>query len=258
LSDVAGKSLHDFLPILGGDAEKEKDLFYQLSHLPAGWGWLALMLGIVSGFFDAMSSQAQMQLNSSVITVYSGAIGAFNYATLFAMIFLTARQLNIVVTLHREVRGIDLFNLAPLRAFSRLTALAGFAIFFLGAFSALVFVDDADPSFVAFYVGLLLLGIIIFIMPLMSMRARIRKEKKQKILDTDQNIRHTLDKVRHCMQAGDLSSMGECHTTLNVLEKERGIIAGISSYPWDPGTFKSFISTILIPILIWTILEKWL
>lgn len=261
LSGVAGKSLHDFLPILGGEAETEKALVYSLSHLPAGWGWLALVFGMVGGYFDSTSSQTQMQLNSSLITVYSVVVSSFNYATFFAMVFLTARQLNIVITLHRKVAEIDLFNLAPLRAFSRLTATAGFAILFLGAFSALVFVDDSDPSLFAFYFGMVLLGIIIFIMPLMSMRARIRKEKKQKLLDTDQDIRHTLDEVRRFMQTDDLTRMGEFHTTLNVLEKERGIIKGISSYPWDPGTFKSFFSTILIPILIWlirTIIERWL
>ena len=261
LTRVAANSLHDLYPALDNTKRKENELAYRMTNLPAGWGWLALIVGSTLGFFDAFGSQYDLSLSSKGIFIYFGIFEAFSYSSFIALMFLTARQLFRVIKLHRQVHDIDLFNLAPLRAFSRLTATAGFAVFFLGALSALVYSESTDPSLLVFYSGIVILGILIFFMPLLSMRNRINKEKKQKLLETDQRTRHILEEVKQSVQSGELSKMGELNTTLSVLEKEKSILKGISSYPWDPGTLKSFISTILLPLLLWLIrylLEKWL
>ena len=76
LNIVAVKSLHDIYPLLSDESRREEILKYQLTHLPAGWGWLALILGCFGGVFDAVSSQAQMELNSTTVTTFTSIIGA--------------------------------------------------------------------------------------------------------------------------------------------------------------------------------------
>lgn len=260
LTHVAEHALHDFFPVLNESTQKEQELSYRMTMLPASWGWLALALGIVVGFFDVYSSQYDF-ITTWTSYVYAVVIGVINYGTIFAMMFLAAKQLSMVVKLHHQVSSIDLFNLAPLRAFSRLTAIAGLAVFFIGAISMVLFSEITDPSLLAFYFALLLIGVFIFVLPLISIRNRIRKEKKQKLLEVNQSIKHTLDQVSENIQAGELAKMGELNMTLSVLEKKKSILKGISSYPWSPGTLKSFFSTILLPLLIWWIksfLDKWL
>lgn len=261
LTRVASNSLYDFLPVLDAASKQEKELEYRMTNLPAGWGWFALILGIILGFFDAYSSQMLMNFTSWGIFIYSGVFYAFGYGSFIALFFLTAKQLFITIKLHRQVKDIDLFNLTPLRAFSRLTATAGFATFFLGALSALLYSEDSDPSLIAFYIGIVMVGILIFVVPLINIRTQINKEKKQQLLESDQRVKHILEELRQCIRTGELVKVGELNTTLSALEKERIILKAISSYPWDPNTLKSFISTILLPLLLWgikNILEKWL
>ena len=258
---VAAKSVHDFYPVLEKQANEEPELEYRMTHIPAVWGWIALALGTTSGVFDVMSSQYEVHFQSAFYRIYVGAVASFNYATFIGFVVLTTRQLLTVVRLHNRIAEVDLFNLNPIRAFSRLTATSGFAVFFLGAFSALVYMKESDAALHALYLVIVLIGLLIFILPLVSVRTRINKEKKAKLLEVDQRIKHTLGEIRQSVHSGDLSSMGDLNNTLSVLEKERSIFKRISSYPWDPGTLKSFISTILLPLLIWwvkNLLEKWL
>ena len=259
---VASKSLHDFYPVLNTQIISEETFAYRITKLPNLAGFLGLILGAFISFFDTATSDY-----SVTIPLWGGAffyyaiIGTFAYGSFLALLFQIVRQLFIIVNLHQQVKDIDLFDLKPLRAFSRLTATAGFVVFILGAISAFLFSEASDPTMVAFYLLLVILGISIFIAPLISIRTLINKKKKHKLRETDQRIKHMLGEVNRSIQAGDLAKMGEYNTTLGVLEKERAILKGISSYPWDPGTFRSFLSTILLPLLLWWIkglLEKWL
>jgi hypothetical protein len=261
LRRVASRSLHDFYPVSDAALRKEEELEFRMTNLPAGMGWLALVLGMIMGPFDAYASYSMEGDMSVIVFIYSSIATIFGYGFFFALLFLTSKQIFTIITLHQKVRQVDLFNLAPLRAFSRLTATAGIGIFIIGAISALIYSESADPSLIIFYVGIVLSGILIFIIPLISLRTQINKEKKQRILESDQRMKHILEDVKRSIQKGELAGLGELNTTIAILEKEKAILKGISSYPWNPGIFRSFISTILLPILLWwikSLLERWL
>lgn len=260
LKGVASKSLHGFYPALGETISREETLEYKMTHLPASWGFLALFLGTPLGLYDAYSTNSLMNVDSVMAITYSGIMEAFGFSTFLALMFQTTRQLYFVINLHNQVTAIDLFNLKPLRSFSKLTARAGFAVFFLAGISAIIYSEDTDPSLLALYVGIVIIGLLIFIVPLISMRAHINEEKSECLTEIDQRLKQTLNKMHKLGSQNDPVNLNEISATIALIEKEKSIVKGISSYPWDPATLQSFFSTILIPLLLWWIkymLEKW-
>lgn len=261
LAMIAAEALRDFYPFLEADPKLEAELEYRMTRLPAAWGWAALILGITLTLLDVFSSQYDFEINSPAAWMYAAIFGAFGYCTFLGMMFQTSRQLFFVIRLHGKIAGLDLFNLRPLRAFSRFTATASFAVFFIGVYNVLIFSENSSGSLITFYLLLALVGILLFIAPLISISTRINKEKKERIFEVDQHLKRTLLQIRENINNGDLTKMGEFNTTLGVLEKEKSILKGISSFPWNPNAFRTFLSTIILPLLLWwirTILEKWL
>ncbi|MEZ5041880.1 MAG: hypothetical protein R2828_18435 [Saprospiraceae bacterium] len=261
LAWTVAEALHDFYPFLEADPKFEDELKYRMTRLPAAWGWTALIVGIALTLLDVFSSQYDFGINSPVAWTYGAIFGAFGYCTFLGMMFQTCRQLFFVIQLHSKIAGLDLFNLRPLRAFSRFTATAGFAVFFIGVYNVLIFSENSSGSLITFYLLLALVGILLFIAPLISISTRINKEKKERIFEVDQHLKRTLLQIRENVNNGDLTKMGDFNTTLGVLEKEKSILKGISSFPWNPNAFRTFLSTIILPLLLWwirTILEKWL
>jgi hypothetical protein len=260
LAKTAGESLDDFYPFLKPEPAFEKELAYKMTRMPASWGWAAMVLGISLLILDMSSSQFDITFNSLTTKIYAGLFGAFGYCTFLAMMFQTSRQLYFIIKLHGKIAGIDLFNLRPLRAFSRFTATAGFAVFFIGAYNLLVFSKNSSGTLILIYLLMALVGISLFIAPLISISTRIKNEKKERILEVDQNMKRILLQIKDNFAQDNLTKMGEFNTTLNLLEKEKSILKGISSFPWNPDAFRTFLSSIILPLLLWwvkTFLEKW-
>jgi hypothetical protein len=48
-------------------------------------------------------------------------------------------------------------------------------------------------------------------------------------------------------------NIGDLETALKALTSERLLVRSISTWPWDPGTLRGFVSTLLVPIVLWLV-----
>ena len=71
----------------------------------------------------------------------------------------------------------------------------------------------------------------------------------------------TSDRFHNRVENSDYDNLKGMETAIGTLIRERELFAKISTWPWDPGTFRGFASTLLLPIFLWLItrlLERFL
>ncbi len=99
----------------------------------------------------------------------------------FVALYRTVRQLRLVHRIHAMALHIDLYQPAPLYAFSSLTAQAGMGFFLLLVPLALLVPSGSGPAAYAvaatWFVTLAVISIAAFVLPLQGMHARIVTRK---------------------------------------------------------------------------------
>ncbi len=257
LRHVAARSFEAFRPMLGVSTDASERAAYELIHLPRGLGWVALVLGLVVGAQSVLFDPASLGLDGTTTALpYVVAFVALTYtvASLAALIFQTLRQLLVVGRLHREAANIDLFHLRPAHAFGTLTARAGMGLALFIAYNVLlqeVTGDAGAPAYAMIVAGVL--AVAVFTLPLLGMQARLKREKARLLGRSDEAIKTTIAAI-HERVAGDRhGDVGELNTSLNALITTRKLVAGLSTWPWETDTLRSFFSTLLLPILLWLV-----
>lgn len=97
------------------------------------------------------------------------------------------------------------------------------------------------------------LGILIFTLPLIGMRNRLIKEKSQRLKQINEFLQLTIERIHSKINDQEDTDMQEANSTMSALIQERALIEKVSTWPWDTGTIRGFVSTLLLPIVIWLI-----
>ncbi|MGH2621484.1 MAG: hypothetical protein ACRDHG_13070 [Anaerolineales bacterium] len=93
----------------------------------------------------------------------------------------------------------------------------------------------------------------VFVTPLIGMRVRLQQEKGASLDATNELLRRTTDRFHRKVEAGDYAEPKGMETAVNTLMRERELLQKISTWPWDPGTFRGFPSTLLLPVFLWLV-----
>jgi len=80
------------------------------------------------------------------------------------------------------------------------------------------------------------------------------KSERERALDrVDDGIKATLARIQERVEAGRHDEVGGLNTSLNALLTSRKVVAGVSTWPWETETLRSFASMLLLPIALWLI-----
>jgi hypothetical protein len=179
---------------------------------------------------------------------------SYTVASLAALLFQTVRQLLVVGRLHRHATNIDLFHLRPAHAFGTLTARAGMGLALFIAYNVLlqeVTGDAGAPAYAMIVAGAL--AVAVFTLPLLGMQGRLKREKARLLGRSDEAIKTTVAAIHERVASDRHGDVGELNTSLNALITTRKLVAGLSTWPWETDTLRSFFSTLLLPILLWLV-----
>jgi hypothetical protein len=273
LNGCAGRALAEFRAVTDLSEADYDDLARNLQTVPAGSALVAGLAGATFVMIALWSDSASFGIfpSSSLLTILvvvglSLLTGAF----LFVFIVHTVRQLILVNQIYRRATRIDLFNLKPVYAFSGLTARAGigliFFIYFAVAINGADTVSSADEVTITLFndlfvtgdipglmlVGsLLLTGVAAFVWPLLGIHHQLAAIKDLKMAEVSGRLASVLRKLHRDVEADDFDKMGGIQNALSSLRLEREQLAEISTWPWETGTLRGFVTAILIPILLW-------
>jgi hypothetical protein len=173
-------------------------------------------------------------------------------AFLFGIFFYhTFRQLRLVNTILGHHIRIDLFNLRPLQAFSRLTAstAAGLVV---GVYGWILINPEllADPLIFGFLLIITILAVTVFVWPLYGVHKRMEAAKDKALQEIDLRFKTVFAKFDRGFQDDDFSSIEGLNGVLASLELQRNRIKAIPTWPWSPETAQFAITTIGLPLVL--------
>lgn len=256
LTRVGSRSLQQFRPLLEADEAEFARIEFELSALPRGLGWLAIIIALVTlpSFFLNKQAFGDRAPNTALPYLVAAVSAVFFGATMLCLIFRSLRQLRMVHSLHSRATNINLLNLEPAHAFSGLTARTGIGISLLIILGYARAPSALTGSFVVGgYAMMAVPAILVFLVPVMGMRDRLSEEKKRVLRETSDLLQVSSDKLDEKIGAGDYSDLQGMETAIRALIRKREMLEKIPTWPWDPGTVRGFASTLILPIILWLI-----
>jgi hypothetical protein len=178
------------------------------------------------------------------------------------LVYHTLRQLVLVSRIQAAHSGLSLFEREPAHAFSALTARTAVGLILLNSITfatlpnaVLLSRYDLVSAFAA--VGNLLtasvLGLAVFVLPLLGMYRVLRAQKRQQLEEVSQLLEHTLAEINQRLRAGDLEGLDRLKMALDTLVVQRDLLTKVSPWPWRAETANGVIGALLLPLVIWAI-----
>lgn len=254
LNHVAGAKLAAFRPALDADAHEYARLHHQLTTLPARETALVSLGGVafvILLYATELPSEVLGKLSPAVLAnVFI--LDVIPSVLLAVLIYHTVHQLRMVSRIHAIAPDIDLYEPAPLYAFSHLTARTGLGLFAITTYS---YVVDPRIDVVGAFLTVVIIGLALaaFALPLEGMHRRIVVEKYRLQLEANRRMKATIAQLHRSVDERDLSVADYLNRTLESIQLERDAIGRMPTWPWEPGTLRAFVSVLLVPIVLWLI-----
>lgn len=260
LNRVAGQALDQFRPLLGLDPAAFDALRYRVTVFPAS---VALPVGVTIAIatpFSALNAPVAFEITGVpwplvvVMLVYAIVTG-LAFSALGVQIL---RQLVFVDRIHRAAKVIDVFDPAPLHAFSRLTAQAALGLLLLAAILAAATgsqIAEASAQFAAgvavFYAAFAFAGVATFVVPLYGMHQRIAAEKERLRTAADSRLRTLLEAFHGDATGVEISRADGLNKLIGTALQEREMLAKLPTWPWQAATLRGFASSLLLPVVVY-------
>ncbi|MFN2137925.1 MAG: hypothetical protein ACK2UK_18365 [Candidatus Promineifilaceae bacterium] len=252
LNGVALRALADFRPVLGvGDAEYQQ-LAYKLVTLPRRGTrvTLALSLLFTAAYIYYTPYLVALFGSSPLVAIAESAVYAFTFGMIAVFIYHIMRQLRLVSLIHASATEINLFQRTPLYAFSKLTAQTGISLLLMNYFGVLT--DPATFENIALFaltIAASLVALLCFILPLRGMHNQIVAEKNRLRAECSARLEATIEELFARADAQELAEVDGLHQLMASLGAICERIEKIPTWPWEPGTFMSFLTVFILPFV---------
>jgi hypothetical protein len=249
-------ALRMFRPSLQiSDAEYNR-IEYELVTVPAKGGWIVTVIAVVLGTTATLSMEGVSSLQSGelIATFIVGLITTITIASFLILAYHTFRQLRNVSRIHASAPSVSLFQTAPLYAFSQLTSRTGIGLLVFASYSNL-----ADPPSATQPVSIILTGAMLtvaaaaFILPLLGMHNRLVLEKLRLVSEVNRGVEAVYQELQQQVESRNFADADNLNKTFNSLLSLRDTVNRLSTWPWQAETLRTFVSALLLPVLIWII-----
>ena len=90
-----------------------------------------------------------------------------------------------------------------------------------------------------------------FIVPLWGIHRRIQSRKEQALAENGLQIERAHQTLYRSLNRNDYKKGSDIEKSLASLYKMREQIEKIPTWPWNPGTFRNFLSAVFLPMGLW-------
>lgn len=262
LSAESMSALATFRPAMNWDEDTFQRLKHRLAIIPSRpvlvINALTLTLFSVLIYMDpqAFVLGPVRPVALAMLAVYTSA----GFSLLLIFVFQTIRQLSLVTQMYSEVEHVNVFHLEPLYAFSGLTAKTAAAWILLANLTLVINVlldvgmEGMELSFwVPLLAGQILLACLAFFVPLWGVHQRIQADKQRVLEQNSERLEMAYRELERRMAEGDLQDMDAFQKGAMALMAFRKEIESISTWPWQPATFRGFLSAVFLPIFLFVV-----
>ena len=254
LTVIGSRALKEFLPLLAVDDHRIAQIEYELANLPRWAGRFVILLGVGSILLELIgeSDPYGSVIPQTVLPyIFDVVFSSFMSAIFFGLIIRSIRQLRMVRKLHAQATNIDLLNLDPAHAFSMLSSQTGIGIVMVLVFAFIIDPTSNDTNTSAILnVVIMIIALGVFIFPIIGIKDDIEKEKKRVLAGINEILKTTMSNLHDRISEGNYRDVPAMEKGIHALIQERQLIEKISTWPWELRTFRSFASTLLLPIIL--------
>lgn len=251
------KAIERFRPAIEVGDRDFQLLVYRFHNLPAGLGWgISIVAAVISPFaipyFSLVATPTLTEQAIIFITMF------FMFSLVAAFFVNVFRKLLLINQFYGLVEEVNLFHLEPLYAFSGLTSRTGMFFILAGVLSYLtnvVFVagNPQVEGFIFFSSINLVLAVASFLLPLGGIHTKLVEEKERFSRENDNLILKAYRGLHEKVENGKLDDLSTRRNAISALLDYRHEIEKISTWPWQPGTLRNFVSALLLPIILWLV-----
>jgi hypothetical protein len=265
LDRVAAAALDAFRSVLSVSDAEFLRLRYELTTLPARTTRIVTSVAIVAFLLNAVLLPGSIlwQFGSSLgaALIAIAPVGLFTVAVVAVSTVQAIHQLRMVERIYDLVGKIALLQAKPLYAFSQLTARTGASFLFLTYYVAVVRPDVAfsNPALEALLVAMIPTAVACFVLPLRGMHRRLSAEKDRALAQLASRFEAAFVRLHERADQEILADADKLNAQITSLSAEREALARVSTWPWEPATLTGFVTTLLLPAVLWGIqrvLEK--
>jgi hypothetical protein len=263
----ARSALDSIKPALTIDDEKIQEFAYQLTHLPAIKSILASILALLLTFSSEFIGGSPYQNTALGGYPFSLNLSRMVYLICWwffgVFIYHTIHQLGLINQIYTRHTLIDLFRMHPLYGFSNLAALTAGGLIMLpyGFMLVTPSVQISDPVVLMMYLIFSVIALATFLLPQLGLYRLQTAEKKCLMDEINQRYMTTMVEVHRRVDQSEFDEVAKLNDTLNTLSKEKDMINKISTWPWQPETFRWLFTALVLPLLMWiaqNFLGQWL
>lgn len=254
LQNTAAAALPAFRPALDLTDDAFEALRYQFTVLPKRGVLISNAIGVLVTYVSIrmFPESAQPFMDTPRAELVNMAIAMAGMALTWSTIYLTFRQLRLIRRAYSQSTNLDLFRANQLYAFSALTLRLGLGWLIINYAGALVYPALLRNLLWAGIGGVVFLGIVLaFVTTLFDIHARIRDVKAQHMEEIDQRLHSAFTDLHQRIDTGDTTKVAALRETMEALLVERGMVVKLPTWPWQPGTLVSFLTAILLPLIVW-------
>jgi hypothetical protein len=185
-----------------------------------------------------------------VMLVVIGCFTALGFATVVKVVMLSWRIHQVLST---EV-VVSLFGVAPLYAFSRLTA--AMAISMIGSIVLVVAptpVILSDPQGIAGAVLAIAFATLAFFLPLAGAHGLLVGEKDRLLGLARATLQDAASSLHDAIQKRDTQAMDPLQKALAGVEVEQRMLERAPTWPWQPDTFRWVVGAVMFPIVLYVV-----
>ncbi len=244
-------------------SEKEYALLsYQFLNLPAASGWIITIAVAAVIALIYKTPIFQSTYPSKLLSGLSGAliflVSCLCLSVVFAFFVFVLRQTRLVGQLYARVQNINLFNLGPLYALSALTSRVGTLFILVGTISLLsnFLLAEGDPQIqINIFFGVINIAsaLALFILPLLGIHQRLLAKKEELISEAGERVRAAFERLNKEQASGKLKEIGNTRQLVDAMIRQREFIQGVPTWPWNAGTLRTFLTTLLVPLTVWIV-----
>jgi hypothetical protein len=259
LDHVACAALDQFRPALTVDEGEFHRLRYELTTLPARTSRavtaVAVLLFLVNWGRAPEWLLADYASSPWSAFLFMGPLGILTFAIAAVSIAQAVHQLQLVQYLHERATTIRLFRTKPLYAFSHVAAQTGMSLLLLIYYVAAL---RPDVLLASAPLRLILLAMIVtaigcFVLPLRGMHQRIAAEKDHALAQTALRFESLTARLHDHFERGELADTDKVTVQLSGVVTERDALERVSTWPWEPSTITVFLTTLVLPAIVWTV-----
>ncbi|MFN2199526.1 MAG: hypothetical protein ACK2UW_25625 [Anaerolineales bacterium] len=247
--------LRTMRPVLDTSASEYDRIAYQLTHMPVFRPLLAglavLVLVILMELLWRMPLRYAPLANLAVFNVVFQITDKSSAFLFGVFIYHTLRQLRQVNAVHARHLRINLFHLAPVRGFSRLTAATAIGLL-VGVYAWMLINPELllDPVILGVVALITVLAVLVFVWPLYGLHRRLASEKEGALQAVDQRFESALALFNTGFDQQDFAALERLNATIASLEILHRRVKAIPTWPWEPETARFVLTTIAFPLFL--------